>query len=184
MKGLKPTFISILAIGLLAGSTVGVAAQEESILFHGTSRVLDYTDFGEKTVIEDGLVLEELRGQTTEGVIETTNDRVTGTTYVTVNQDTHLMQADKVQPQVTQWGTQRIENDGGAWECTWSGGEMQFMLVQRLMWCVGEGGYAGHSMRMMETNEADGGSIGITVTGLEWLGELPPLPAAPEPSSD
>ena len=30
MKGLKPTFISILAIGLLAGSAVGVAAQEEA----------------------------------------------------------------------------------------------------------------------------------------------------------
>ncbi len=29
VKGLKPTFISILAIGLLAGSAVGVAAQEE-----------------------------------------------------------------------------------------------------------------------------------------------------------
>jgi hypothetical protein len=30
VKGLKPTFISILVVGLFAGSAVGVAAQDEA----------------------------------------------------------------------------------------------------------------------------------------------------------
>jgi len=181
VKGVKPTFISILAVGLLAGSAVGVAAQDESNYFQGVSRVLDYTDFGEKTEFTDGPVIDQLRGQVTEGVIETTDDRVSGATTTTINQVTHSMPPDWSQPAITQWGTERIENDGGAWECAWSGGEMQFMMVQRLHWCVGEGGYDGYAMRVLSTKLPDGT---IEVVGLNWEGALPPLSAAPGGSSD
>ena len=38
MKGLKPTFISILVVGLFAGSAVGVAAQHEAAEIRSSSR--------------------------------------------------------------------------------------------------------------------------------------------------
>lgn len=118
------------------------------------------------------MVLEELRGQTTDGALETTDDRVTGTTTTTLNQDTHLAPPACEQSAIIQWGIERIENDRGAWQCTWTGGEMQFTTQQRLYWCVGDSGYEGYAMRMMWTRNNDGT---IDVAGLAWEGALPPL---------
>ncbi len=146
----------------------------------GTERILNFTDFGEKTTFEDGPVREELRGQTYEGVIESSDPRLAGTLTGTLNQDSHSMPPDWVQPAVTQWGTERIENDGGAWECTWSGGEVSLMKVPVMKWCVGEGGYEGYAAQMLLMKETD---VGLDWSGLTWQGDLPPLPGPPQASA-
>jgi hypothetical protein len=181
VKGLKPTLVSAIAIGLLAGSAVGVAAQDESRFSEGLVRILNFTDFGVKTVPDDGSATEELRGQTYEGIIEASDPRLEGTLSGTLNQDSHLMTPDMQQPSVTQWGTERIENDGGAWECTWSGGEVSGLKVELMKWCVGEGGYEGYAAQMLLTKETD---VGQNWVGLAWEGDLPALPGPPGVSTE
>jgi len=166
--------------------SVEAAAEEptgdESRYSQGLVRILSFPDFGVKTVPDDGSAVEELRGQVYEGIIESPSDpRLAGTLTGTLNQDSHLMPPDWVQPAVTQWGTERIENDGGAWECTWSGGEVSLMKVPVMKWCVGEGGYAGYAAQMLLTKEAD---VGLDWVGLTWQGDLPPLPGPPQASAD
>lgn len=129
----------------------------------------------------DGSATEELRGQTYEGIIESSDPRLEGSLSGTLNQDSHLMTPDMVQPLVTQWGTERIENDGGTWECAWSGGEVSFMKIEIMKWCVGEGGYAGYAARMLLTKEAD---VGQNWVGRAWQGDLPPLPGPPGVSTE
>jgi hypothetical protein len=181
VRAIRTTTISIVALGLLAGSAAGVAAQDESRFSQGLVRILNFTDFGEKSVPEDGRNLEELRGQTYEGIIEASDPRLEGTLTGTLNQDSHLMTPDMVQPLLTQWGTERIENDGGSWECTWSGGEMSFMKVEIMKWCVGEGGYAGYATQMLLTKEGD---VGQNWVGLTWEGDLPSWPGPPGSSPE
>ena len=181
MKGLKTTLIAMLTVGLMAGSTVAVAAQDESRFSQGLVRILNFPDFGVKSVPADGSVHEELRGQVYEGIIEASDPRLEGTLTGTLNQDSHLMTPDMQQPAVTQWGTERIENDGGAWECTWSGGEVSGLKVEIMKWCVGKGGYEGYAARMLLTKEAD---VGLNWVGLTWQGDLPPLPGPPGASTE
>jgi len=182
VRAIKSSVISILAIGLLVGSAVGVAAQDESRYSQGTWRVLNVTDWGERTDIEDADVLVELRDQTYEGVIESTDPRFEGPMSGTLNQDTHLMPPEWIQPAVTEWGTERIENDGGAWECTWSGGETQLATFYRMKWCVGEDGYEGHAARFLSTKQW--GDPSIQWVALAWQGDLPPLPGPPAASTE
>ena len=69
MKGLKTTTISILAVGLLAGSTLGVAAQDEAtdqvapVEFTGTTSFGPCSGGQTSTVDEDGVVMERAEGR-------------------------------------------------------------------------------------------------------------------------
>ena len=174
--------ISIMTItaGLLTASAVAAAAQdgsaptEQSEWVEGTSRIANYTDFGVTTVLDETKHLEQLRGRTYEGVVEASDPRVAGSSTGTLNQDTHVLPPDWVFPAVTLWGTERIENDGGAWECTYSGGDMAFGLTQTVSWCTGVDGYEGYAMRMISTKELETG--GNDWRALLWPGDLPPLP--------
>jgi hypothetical protein len=158
--------------GAPPGAEAVTISEDVSRFYQGSWRLTGFVDSGETTEHEDGVVLKRLRGQIYEGTIESTDDRIAGTTTGTLNQESHAFPSDWIQPAITQWGTERIENDGGAWECTWSGGEMQVMVQQRLLWCVGEGDYDGFAMRMLWTMNNDGA---VDLEGLAWQGELPPL---------
>lgn len=152
----------------------------ESTFAQGLVRILNFPDFGVKTVPDDGSAVEELRGQQYEGIIESSDSRLAGTLTGTLNQDSHLMPPSWQQPAVTQWGTERIENDGGAWECTWSGSETSLSKVTVMKWCVGEGGYKGYAAQMLLTKES---RAGLDWEGLTWQGDLPPLPGPPQASA-
>jgi len=54
VKGLKPTFIAVLAIGLMAGSAVGVVAQDAELL-PGVDLVTEEVEPGVFRVVGDGL---------------------------------------------------------------------------------------------------------------------------------
>jgi len=69
----------------------------ESEFSQGLARILSFPDFGEKTMPDDGTVLEELRGQMYEGIIGSSDPRLAGTLAGTLNQDSHLMPPDWVQ---------------------------------------------------------------------------------------
>jgi hypothetical protein len=190
--GLTPDDVTVAPPGAEQPSTspvqdsVEAAAEEptgdESRYSQGLVRILSFPDFGVKTVPEDGSAVEELRGQVYEGIIESPSDpRLAGTLRGTLNQDSHLFPPDWQQPAVSQWGTERIENDGGAWECTWSGSETSLSKVTVIKWCVGEGGYEGYAAQMLLTKESRGG---LDWEGLTWRGDLPPLPGPPQASAE
>jgi hypothetical protein len=176
VRAIRTTTISILTLGLLAGSAVGVTAQDEATWLIGTSRILNVTDWGVKTEIEGGNGSTELRGQVYEGAIESSDPRFEGTLTGTLNEDAHPVSGSN-DPVQAQWGAERIENDGGAWDCTWSGGEIQFGLFQRMKWCVGVDGYEGQAARLLSTQ--GGGQPTVEWAGVTWYGDLPPMPIAP-----
>jgi hypothetical protein len=174
--------VTVAAICLLVLPSAATAAQDSpgtdeitSEWVQGQTRITGYPDFGETTMIDEARHLQELRGRVYEGIVEAGDPRVAGTSTGTLNQDTHLLPADWVFPAVSEWGTERIENEGGAWESIWSGGDMAFGQTQSVSWCDGVDGYEGYAMRMILTKSLETG--GSDFVGLVWPGELPPLPA-------
>ena len=170
MRTVKATVISILALGLLAGSAVGVAAQEAdttasssafTIQFAGEPVVKMPPGTGILTVVEP---------------IEATDERASGTLTSVVlaaradvaNRDGGLVQTFAV----------RIENDAGSWV----GSSRGFTTypsdgpetVQELAELVGEGGYDGLTLFWAATG----------VSGdFRWLGVILPtdeIPAVPD----
>ena len=116
MRAIKTTTISILALGLLAGSAVGVAAQDaeataEVSSFTGTGteglEVLDEGTFG---VNADGL--NEATGVVYVARFDSDDDRLTGDATITANwqfpdpSDGFYQQAAR---------TYELTNEGGSW---------------------------------------------------------------------
>ena len=167
MRAIKTTTISILAIGLLAGSAVGVAAQDEETAAGATS----FTGS-----VSGG-----------EGVdVETTDPRLTGSVLQAQNTDIHSV-SDRdqfVAPRSVNW---RIENEGGAW--TGQGYELhgwgaddphQEAFGVTVLMLTGEGDYEGLSAYLMV--DYSGAEVTLpTVDGAVFPGEAPPFPEVPEP---
>jgi hypothetical protein len=88
VKGLKPTLISAIAIGLLAGSAVGVAAQDEEAAELETPLYYTWTA-GDPASVTDGTFDEdagEMRGLVLEGIpLEASDPRLSGVGYLTAN---------------------------------------------------------------------------------------------------
>ncbi len=113
MKGFRT--ISILAIGLLAGSTVGVAAQDEQAADLSTPVYFTWTA-GEPASVNEGTFDEsagELRGVVLEGIpIEASDARVSGLAYAAANGNQEVG-TDSLA--ILESRSYRIVNDDGAW---------------------------------------------------------------------
>ena len=175
MKGLKTSVISIFAVGLLVGSAVGVAAQEEAAYF--TGKVTPGSDNVDATFEEeDGVQLarDEMRlGDT----IETTDSRMSGMLSTESNADIHIVSdTGFVMPLTTAW---RIENDGGAWSGQGTGlshfldGDQ--VTIQTVV-LTGEDGYDGMTAVIAYQPQGAGPDA---VTGVVFPREMPPFPEAP-----
>ena len=180
MRAIKTTTISILALGLLAGSAVGVAAQDEEVesaagshkaaAVHGSSAYGIEYDAGQ-TVQGEGkaAVLGEARQATLSGM---SDPRLNGTMRTVYNLDLHGG-AGQVKSLAT-----RIDNEHGSWLGTGQGyydssvGRWYFEAVYS-----GVGAYDGLSALMFILDE-DGG---FSYYGLVFPGEMPEVPAMPEP---
>ncbi len=82
MRAIKTSVICILAVGLLAGSAIGVAAQDEASFVTGT--------IGASSVIGEPVIsvtegIEDGRGLVREGPIEVSDPRLTGTLVREIN---------------------------------------------------------------------------------------------------
>ena len=183
MKGLRTTTISILALGLLAGSAVGVAAQDEAEVptgasyFTGTIGASDVT--GEPTeAVVDGVL--EVRGLMREGPIEATDPRLTGSLSRVLDFDVHSV--GDLEDVVLFSAPHRIENDAGSWSGTGTGvihagadlsaeEELDFYTVV----LTGEGAYEGLSAFLLADFAPE---VGADIKGAVFPGEMPePLPA-------
>ena len=111
MQGLKPTFISTLAIGLLAGSAVGVAAQVAPVEF--TARWAGGPMVREISTNAADDVVQYRHGAFRPQVLVAASDpRLTGDVSLAVNWDEYAASGG---PRVVNYAF-RIENDGGAWQ--------------------------------------------------------------------
>ena len=113
VRAIKTTTISILALGLLAGSTVGVAAQDEAAdvtSFTGTISFVDVAS--ESTVTDLGNGFTEYNGFVILNSYESSDPRFTGDSSVVVNT---VMVPDRFETTGQQATTYMVTNDGGSW---------------------------------------------------------------------
>ena len=192
MRAIKTTTISILALGLLAGSAVGVAAQDEAAAdmptgpatFSGTYEV-QWPPVVELTeTFVDGV--EQYRDEVLAGSLETTDPRLTGSVLQAQNTDVHNVSGrdQTVVPRSVNW---RIENEGGAW--TGQGYELHgwgsdaphdgVPFGVTVLMLTGEGDYEGLSAYLMVDISTWSEDTLPIVDGAVFPGEAPPFPEVP-----
>ena len=170
MRTIRTTTISILAVGLLAGSTVGVAAQDEA-------STLPAEVTGRATFVE-GLLVEPVMSETPEGIQvgdglvtvhtwDTNDSRLNGDVTRTVN-----FRFDSDFTNGIESSVMELTNDGGSWVGdergygTPSGGGGFSALS-------GRGGYEGLTAYLVRgPNEGDGWDL----KGIIFPSEGPPVP--------
>ena len=122
MRAIKTTTISILALGLLAGSAVGVAAQDDEAAAEPSTpaKVAGMIDTSGTAPVQEPTVTEvdgglEVRGAITEGdQFEMDDPRLTGTVTKVDNVDVHDVVNDEG---VVVAGSLalRLDNGAGSW---------------------------------------------------------------------
>jgi hypothetical protein len=185
VRAIKTTTISILAIGLLAGSAVGVAAQEEEAE-PSTPAYVTWEVTGDPTSVEDGAFDEELgqmRGLVVYGApVEASDPRLSGLyNYVVNGNGQKLSTPDYALVESRSW---RMENDGGAWTgtTTWvevgPGTEGPPAMAAEAGILIGEGGYEGLIAIMHgDYGEGNQGEAVILEVPVPPIPEVPELPA-------
>jgi hypothetical protein len=173
MRDVKTTIIFILAVGLLAGSAVGVAAQDEEASAQGPVEFTAKWAFGPELRTEtyeagDGVTMYR-GGAWRPGVITAASDpRLEGTLSVAANNDEYTDG-----PTIFSYAF-RIENEGGAWQqlptINLDTGEGDDNTTTGVMF--GEGGYDG--LVAVFDNHVEG--PGWTLHGYIIEGGLPPDP--------
>ena len=169
MKGLRSTFTAAIAIGLLAGSAVGVAAQDEETADLATPSYYTFTA-GEPTSTTEGTFDEdtgEMRGFVLEGIpVEASDPRASGVASIVIN-------GNSESAGIIESRTYRLVNDEGAWVGTTiyvvaGGPSADEPDIEREMGVlVGEGGYAGlinmSTSDYSECQSGDGVILGLSM---------------------
>ena len=183
MRVLKTTTISILAIGLLAGSAAGVAAQDEETDV-STPAYVTWEVTGDPVNVIDGAFDEEaaeMRGLVVQGApVEASDPRLSGMYYYVINGNGQkLSTPDYAIVESRSW---RMENDGGAWTGTTTyveagdGSDGPPAMVAESGILIGEGGYEG-LIAVMYADYIEADAQGESVI-LER--SVPPFPEVPE----
>ena len=149
MRMIETTTTFILALGLLAGSAVGVAAQDEEAVADVSSFTADRTTQQDQVVegtSSDAGGLEETTGSVYVGSLVSSDPRLTGT-YTSVDNwvvDTTEMLDDFSLFNVLVASTWELTNEGGSWlvEVT-SFGNIEQGVNAGWFEFVGQGGYKG-----------------------------------------
>jgi hypothetical protein len=170
VRAAKTGLISILTVGLLAGSAVAVAAQEADSMVPST--------FTMRFAGEPDVSTDPGTGATiVVGELESTDQRASGTRTEVVGGSTVPVD---VAGGLIQQNAVRIVNDGGSWVGS-SRGFMTFPsdgppTVQFVGELVGEGGYEGLSLFFAQTGDAED----VRVLGVIWpTDEVPAVPDLP-----
>ncbi len=178
VKGLKTSVAATVLVGLIAGSAIAVAAQEdassEATLVTGT--VGASTVIGEPvSTIADGV--EDVRGLVREGPIEMSDPRLTGSLSRVLNFRVHPVGTEA--GLVVQADLWRIDNEGESWSgpsTAISGlGEVPSDITVDIETVVlaGEGDYDGLSAYLVADWSPE---IGADMQGAIFSGEMPPVP--------
>lgn len=112
---------------------------DQAVHVTGTETVLAVTEAGTRTTANG---VEQMRGLVAATTDTMSDPRVSGSGTIGGDYDRWLQTGA-----ATQWGTYRLENDGGSWVGTWAGiaypGAGMAPIEDATAWLVGEGGYAG-----------------------------------------
>jgi hypothetical protein len=171
---------TILVVGLLAGSSTGVAAQDET---SGTADPVWVTGSvqpasscsGPDTEM-DGDVNRYRNVECSPQAWTSSDPRLTSEVVRRWNQDVHHTGEGSVEV-----GTDAayLRNDGGSWACSNNYVEPGFSGAgshAQTFTCVGDGGYAGLSAILVLE---DVGRSAEEFIGLVFFGDFPPLPEPP-----
>ena len=192
MRAIKTTTISILALGLLAGSAVGVAAQDDAsadptapAFFEVEYIAGDDFEMVEGTYEELGPGLERYEGEVVRGMLVDAEDpRASGEWSMADNVGVVFFEppADRSVADVRARSI-RLENEAGAWEGTgWAAtnapasGGPEAGTVARMSILEGTGAYEGLTLVIADT---DGGA-----QGWGWIMPDGLVPAIPEPPAE
>lgn len=172
MRTIRATITSILAVGLLAGSGVGVVAQDADLMASST--------FSVQRVGQSELSTDPDTGASIlVAAFESTDQRASGTwTEVLAMAPVDVADGDGG---MIQRNAVRLINDGGSWVGTYRGfltfpsdGPPTVQFVSEL---VGEGGYDGLGMLLAQVDEGDDiREIGVIVPIVD-VPAFPDLPA-------
>jgi hypothetical protein len=150
VRAVKTTTISILALGLVAGSALGVAAQDEeaaasAVSFTGSVRGGEGADI-ETTALPNGYMAMD--GFTYRNTWESSDERLTGevsgVNNFVVDPDGFRASATGGKPNIIQSLAIELTNDGGRWLGEGRGfGSTDLDIVKEMYTLVGQGGYEG-----------------------------------------
>jgi hypothetical protein len=188
VRAIKTSIISILAIGLLAGSVVGVTAQEEEAAAEPSTpaRVTGTIDPAAsgpvqeptETVVDGVLEVRGLIGQ--EGRIEMDDPRLTGTATLAVNVDVHKV--SDFEDVVAGSFALRLDNEAGSWSGqgtsvghNGAGMSPEDALGLDTFVLTGAGAYEGLSAILIVDPTGDQPAV----EGVIFAGEMPPAPEVP-----
>jgi hypothetical protein len=182
VKGFKPTLISVIAIGLLAGSAMGAAAQNDEATVLETPLYYTWTAGRPASEIagefdQDAI---EMRGLVVEGIpIEASDPRLSGLFYAAINGNGENSTSGAGQLESRSY---RLVMDDGAW--TGSGtyvvaGDPSAggppAIVRETMVMTGDGAYEGLVMFVTgDYRESTAGEAVILSVG------VPPVPDVPD----
>lgn len=186
MRGIKTGSSVVLCIGLLVGSSIGVAAQSgepdpmraEAV---APTRVTGEVGWGlsctgPDTVVE-GDVIHERNWDCSPQTWTASDPRLSGESVSRWNDDAYLVDGRYA---VFMTGLDILTNDAGAWACTGSGlyeslgfdaGALE-LLGDATTTCVGQDGYEGPTAVLVRSR----GNRAEEFVGLIFSGDLPPLP--------
>jgi hypothetical protein len=182
VRGIKTTTISILALGLLAGSAVGVAAQDEEAAEASTPAYVTYEVTDDAMNVIDGDFDEmagEMRGLVFQGVpVEASDPRLSGLWYFAINGNGQNLGTGDYG--ILESRSYRMENDGGAWSGTTTYADTidpstDAPAAFEAGILIGEGGYDG-LIAYVQADYRDGqrGDAVILEVAVPPVPELPP----------
>jgi hypothetical protein len=179
------TLITAIAIGLLAGSAVGVAAQGEAApetepvpATWVTGTIIPSPTCTDASFEVDGAVRRGRGASCTPQTWETSDPRLDGETAALWNVDIYDV-GDAGATSVATFGYD-VRNEAGGWECrsnilAHGRGQFPAGLTGETAMCVGDGGYDGLSSILV----IDGPDGFNSIVGLIFPGDAPPPPELP-----
>ena len=185
MRAIKTTTISILTLGLLAGSAIGVTAQEEEATEASTPVYVTYEVTGDPANVTDGEFDEmagEMRGLVYQGVpVEASDPRLSGLWDFAINGNGQNLGTGDYG--ILESRTYRMENDGGAWSGTTTYAETTDPSTDEPVpfeagILIGEGGYDGLiAFTLADYREGQQGEAIILEVSVPPVPEVPEVPA-------
>jgi hypothetical protein len=182
---IRTSVVPILAFGLLAGSAVGVAAQDEAAdpsaptWVTGSMVYLESCWGAPAAKTDDGVVIRR-RGVRCEPMTwESSDPRLGGSAVVTENADVYRVDGEYYTVSST---VIDVGDESGGWRCTIPDGLDigGYLLATGQLTCVGHGGNEGHTAILAHSWTGSERSI----EGLIFAGELPPVPEPMEPPAE
>jgi hypothetical protein len=183
MRGIKPGLGTVVGIGLLVGSTVGVTAQESIAPTWVTGTIQNAPSCsGPESDEVDGDVRRTRNTVCRPQTWTSSDPRLTGEVVRRWNDDYYQMDEGAISVNVD---AAYLQNEDGGWACSNTsllrGDGMDAELVAGPAYtftCTGNGGYAGLSAILVDDAPELLGSD-ETFVGLIFSGDFPPVPEPP-----